>query len=222
MRRSLLMLFVIALAIPSVFVDSTPAAPDCRVVEDFKKAKLGEFPPDWKGRKDAAKEIYIVHEEDGLRFLRATARSHGIQAAKQLDWDLQAYPVLAWSWRPLEFPGGADERKPKANDSVLAVYAVFPHSPVSAKTLKYIWSAVVPRDTRLSHTKGLTQLAVLRSGTVARGDWIEERVDVRADYKKYFREDEVPKPAGIAVLTDSEDTKSVASGDYTNFRICRE
>lgn len=222
MRRSLLTLLVLALVIPSAFVGSSPAAPECRVVEDFKKAKVGEFPPDWKGRKDAAKEIYKVQEEGGLRFLRATAGSQGIQAATQPDWDLAAYPILTWSWRPLEFPRGADERQAKANDSVLAVYAVFPHSPVSARTVKYVWSAVVPGGTHLSHTKDLTQLLVLRSGTAGKGEWVEERVNVRADYKKHFATDEVPKPNGIAVLTDSDDTKSTASGDYANFRICRE
>ena len=30
------------------------------------------------------------------------------------------------------------------------------------------------------------------------------------------------KPAGIAVLTDSDDTNSSAQGDYANFRVCRQ
>jgi len=32
---------------------------------------------------------------------------------------------------------------------------------------------------------------------------------------------ESPKPGGIAVLTDSDDTKSSAQGDYANFRVCK-
>jgi hypothetical protein len=183
---------------------------------------VGEFPAEWKGRKNAAREIYTVQGEGGQRFLRAIARNQGIQAAREVDWDVQAYPVLAWSWRPREFPRGADERDAKANDSVLAVYAVFPHSPVSARTVKYVWSAVAPRGTHLSHTKGLTQLLVLRADSAVRPAWVEERVNVSADFKRLFKTDEVPKPAGIAVLTDSDDTRSVASGDYANFRVCRE
>jgi hypothetical protein len=46
-------------------------------------------------------------------------------------------------------------------------------------------------------------------------------VNVRDDYKKYFGDGEVPKPAGIAVLTDADDTKGSAQGDYANFRACR-
>ena len=47
------------------------------------------------------------------------------------------------------------------------------------------------------------------------------RSNVRADYLKYFGGSEVPRPAGIAVLTDSDDTKSTARGDYRAFRVCK-
>jgi len=30
-----------------------------------------------------------------------------------------------------------------------------------------------------------------------------------------------PKPEGIGVLTDADDTESSAAGDYANFRACR-
>ena len=115
------------------------AQDNCRVVEDFGKARVGEFPDGWKGRKDDAKDVYKVAEEGGARFLRADAKDTGVQAGKQFEWDLKQYPVLAWRWRPQEFPKGGDERT-KKNDSALAVYAVFPQSKISVKSVKYIWS----------------------------------------------------------------------------------
>jgi len=66
------------------------------------------------------------------------------------------------------------------------------------------------------------QVRVLDSGTDRRGQWVEQRVNAREDYLKYFDEKDVPKAAGIAVLTDSDDTKSSAQGDYANFRVCKE
>ena len=62
---------------------------------------------------------------------------------------------------------------------------------------------------------------MIRSGTEKKGAWTEERVDVLENYKKFFEEAETPKASGIAVLTDSDDTKSVAQGDYANFRVCK-
>src|SRR5207253_10793875 len=88
-----------------------------------RSSDLGEFPPDWKPRKDAGKSVYRVVEEKGLRFLRAASTGLGIQAAKQLEWDLGAYPMLAWSWRPREFPRGADEdrKSTRLNSSHVAI-----------------------------------------------------------------------------------------------------
>ncbi|HEV8616206.1 MAG TPA: DUF3047 domain-containing protein [Methylomirabilota bacterium] len=201
------------------------AAPaDCITLGDFSKAKIGEFPADWKAREEAGKEVYSVQQEGGVTFLRAVSKGLGIQAAREVDgWDLGAYPMLAWSWRPRQFPKGSDERDSKLNDSALAVYMLVPHSRVRGpKAVKYIWSEKVPVGTPLSSNHGLTQVRVLRSGAPAGKDaWVEERVNVLADYKKLFKESKTPKPAGIAVLTDADDTGSVAAGDYAKFRACR-
>jgi hypothetical protein len=63
---------------------------------------------------------------------------------------------------------------------------------------------------------------VLRTGGNAGGPWVEERVNVLEDYKRYFKTDDLPKPEGIGVLTDSDDTSGRARGDYARFRICRD
>jgi hypothetical protein len=193
----------------------------CVVVDDFSKVGVGEFPDGWKARKDEGKDVYKVAEEKGQKFLRADAKDLGIQAGRQFDWDLKEFPVLAWVWRPQEFPRGADERT-KKNDSALAVYAVFPHTPVSVKSVKYIWSEKVPKGTHIPQTRGNTQGVVLRTGGNAGGPWVEERVNVLEDYKRYFKTDDLPKPEGIGVLTDSDDTSGRARGDYARFRICRD
>ena len=191
------------------------------MIEDFSKGAIGEFPPGWKLRKDSGRGVYSIQEQGGMRFLQAASRGTGIQAAKQYEWDLSAYPILAWSWRPIEFPKGSDERRDKTNDSALAVYAVFPHTSWSVKSMKYIWSAVVPVGTRFTSSHGLTKVRVIRSGDRGTGDWTEERANVLDDYRASFDASDVPKPAGIAVLTDSDDTHSSAQGDYAKFRACK-
>jgi Protein of unknown function (DUF3047) len=50
---------------------------------------------------------------------------------------------------------------------------------------------------------------------------VEERVNVLQDWQAAFKESQTPKPGGIAVLTDADDTKSTAAGDYANFRACK-
>lgn len=196
--------------------------PDCIVIDDFAKAKTGEFPADWHVRDEPGKAAYSVQEDGALRFLAADSRGLGIQAGRKFAWDLAAYPVLAWSWRPRQLPDGADERHSKTNDSAVAVYAVFPHRiPGTVRSVKYVWSVVVPKGTHLTSSGGRTQVLVLRSGADGKDQWVEERVNVREDFKRLFKTSSVPKPEGLAVLTDADDTQSRARGDYAKFRVCR-
>jgi hypothetical protein len=194
---------------------------DCVVLESFASSVVGAFPVGWAVRAEEGRPAYTVQEEDGRRFLHSVARGIGVQAGIRREWDLQRYPVLAWSWRPLEFPAGADERATRTNDSVLAVYLlVASPSVLGPKAVKYIWSEKVPVGTRLSSNLGQTQVRVLESGTVRRGEWVEERVDALRDFRTSFAESGTPTAAGIAVLTDADDTRSTARGDYADFRAC--
>jgi hypothetical protein len=214
MPRTILLLAVLAvLAIPSA-----RAQDRCIAVEDFSKSAVGAFPDGWKARKDDGKEMYRVAEEAGRRFLRADVNNAAVQVGKQFGWDLKEYPVLAWSWRAVQFPQGADERTGK-NDSAAAVYAVFPGSATSVKSVKYIWSEKVPKGTHIPQTRGNTQGLVLRTG--GSGQWVEERVNVAEHYARYFKTDDLPKPEGIGILTDGDDTDSRARGDYARFRVCK-
>jgi len=202
-----------------------PAGDDvCIVLEDFSKSKVGAFPVGWEVRQDEGKSVYTVQEEGDKHFLRAVSKGLGIQAARETaEWNLQTHPILAWSWRPRQFPEGSNERDPKKNDSALAVYMGVPHSKVRGpKAVKHIWSQKVPAGTRLTSNKGLTQVRVLKSGAPQSKDaWVEEKVNVLKDWKAAFKASGTPKVGGIAVLTDADDTKSTASGDYANFRACR-
>jgi hypothetical protein len=223
MTRALVLALVGLLAVPALLAPVVVGAQsDCVTVEDFRKSTVGEFPAEWKARKDSGREVYKVAEEGGLRFLRATSKGLGIQAGRETKgWDLATRPMLAWSWRPRQFPKGADERESSKNDSPLSVYMLVEHSRVTGpKAVKYIWSERVPVGTHLTSNKGLTQVRVLRSGPAATNGWVEERVNVLEDFRKYFDEKGTPKPEGIAVLTDADDTRSTAAGDYANFRAC--
>src|SRR5687767_5188855 len=108
--RRLVLLLPFAVFIGALTPASAAAQGDCITLDDFSKATVGHFPSGWKPRTDEGTELYKVQEESPLRFMRAVSRGDGIQAARDIPWDLAAYPVLAWSWRPRELPKGADEK----------------------------------------------------------------------------------------------------------------
>ena len=61
---------------------ATAQGPDCIVIDDFSTGTVGQFPTEWKARKDEGREVYVVLEEGGNRFMRAVSKGLGIQAAR--------------------------------------------------------------------------------------------------------------------------------------------
>lgn len=208
-----------ALALGALLLAPAAAPAQCVILADFSGDAPGRFPGGWRVPRDDGYAVYRVLQEDGRHFLRGLSRGTGTQAVLEQGWDLARYPVLAWRWRPRVFPEGSDERSGATNDSALGVYVGFPRSFMAVRSIKYVWSRVVPVGVTASASAGFTRMVVLRSGPDEPGRWVEERVNVPAEYRRLFGQ-EPGRPRGIGVLTDADDTRSVAEGDYADFRAC--
>src|SRR5207249_2192168 len=57
----------------AALLTNTAAQPDCKTIDDFSKAKVGELPADWKLRQDSGKDAYRVAE---------------VAVGKLLDWNM--------------------------------------------------------------------------------------------------------------------------------------
>jgi hypothetical protein len=187
---------------------------------NFQSDEIGRIPSAWLywNEKSTAK-VYSVQAEGEKRFLHAEARGTMYQLGYEHRWDLQEFPWLQWQWRAVLFPVGTDEREKSKNDSVLGLYVVFGHWPF-IKTIKYIWSDTLPVGTSFtSPYSSTTRILVVRSGRARQGTWVTERRNVLSDYRQFYGEvDKAPIASGIAVLTDSDDTHSMAIGDYADIR----
>ena len=131
-------------------------------------------------------------------------------------------------------PDGANEEARGKNDSGLAIYVIFQRSRIPflswkyqpINVIKYVWSTTLPvgkvvrKDkTRLGSIIYEGYFIVLQSGTGNIGKWIMEERNVLDDYRKVFGEDPEYNPYLIAVLSDSNDTKSKAVADYDEIII---
>ena len=63
-----------------------------------------------------------------------------------------------------------------------------------------------------------SRVVVLQSGAARVGEWQQEVINYYQDYKDFFGE-EPGEVVGIAVLTDSDATKSVAEAHYDDFSL---
>ncbi len=196
-------------------------------IEAFDDAAPGGFPLTWKawrGDDDLARSLYTIREEKGNRYLHAADDGSSIIILKQVsEWDANRYPVLSWRWRATVLPEGGDERIRTKNDSSVAVYVVLDQNFIGVpKTLKYVWSTTAPVGTYYRREGiGRPHVIVLESGKEKLGQWVEESVDVHADYVRIFGKKPPSKAVGIGILTDGNATGTDSKGDYDDFVVHR-
>jgi hypothetical protein len=189
-------------------------------VDSFDTYQPSSFPGQWvvRGDETTAKAVYSVAEENGNRFLRAYADKQDVQIGISQPIEPKQFPALQWRWRVKQLPTGADERAEKTNDSAAAVYVVF-DSKLLPRAIKYVWSASLPVGTRIkSPVYWRSRVVVLQSGDTRIGEWQQETINFHQDYKEFFGE-EPGEVIGIAVLTDSDTTKSIAEAHYDDFKL---
>jgi hypothetical protein len=190
-----------------------PAAAKDLPLALFDDSPVGQPPQGWKARGGDVAGVYVVRAGEQGAYLHAEARGVSVSIGLEERYDVRQYPVLTWRWRVQTLPAGGDERRKGTGDSAAGVYVVFGGWPVP-RTIKYVWSSTLPVGTRTeSPFAGDTKIVVLRSGPPQGDGWVEERVDVLEDYRRFFGED--PDPArGIGLLTDADNTHSLAAADY--------
>lgn len=190
------------------------------VQESFDNNTIGAFPQQWEvqGDKAEARTIYTVREEDGNRFLRAQAERQDIQIGLTKEFAPEEFPLLQWRWRVSQLPTGGDERTKKTNDSAAAVYVVF-DSTIVPRAIKYVWSATLPVGSKFQSPEyWRAYVVVLQSGPSEDGQWRQETINFYEDYKALYGF-EPGEVKGIALLTDSNVTRSVAAADYDDITI---
>jgi hypothetical protein len=186
----------------------------------FGTDEIGTFPSGWQSRdKINMVKVYSVQAEEGTQFLHADALGQSVQIGYEKGWALRELPVLRWQWRALLFPEGSNEREKSGNDSALGIYVVFSYFPV--RVIKYIWSDTLPVGSSFNspYSSG-AKVVVVRSGRTGMGRWVTEKRNVLEDYRHLFGETERnPAARGIAILTDADNTRSHAAGDYADIKI---
>ncbi len=192
------------------------------VVENFSTTPVGIFPSNLKTyplQHSKATRVYSVQSESGKHFLHAQATGEsqdvGVQVFRKFDWDTIQWPTLSWQWRAKSLP--VQPSTGHLDDNACAVYVTF--GGFGGKAIKYIWSSDFPAGKVIESIPGRFTTVVAQSGPARVGQWQTMKVDVPADYQKFFKKPLSDKPDGIGILTDGDGTHSPSVCDYTNFEI---
>jgi Protein of unknown function (DUF3047) len=97
--------------------------------------------------------------------------------------------------------------------------AIFGDIPIAA--LNYIWETKTPAGTIVENAyTNFAQMIVVESGPKKVGMWVEEERNIYEDYKKAF-EEEPPMINGVAIMSDTDDTKERATAYYGDIKFVR-
>jgi hypothetical protein len=189
------------------------------VIEDWTSQPLGAhgIPSGWTAyATPGGRPAYdfVVAEDGGRRALHVRGRDEHSTIAKEIHVDLEATPILEWSWKIVELPAGADVRTRATSDLTVHVLVVWPRFPeaLRSRLIAYAWGTTEPAGSveRSRKTRTVT-FFILRSGADQLGRWITERRDVVEDYRRAYGE-RPESPRAIAISIDTNDTHAAAAG----------
>lgn len=175
---------------------------------------------------------------------RDAVLSESDSAASMLRQQLRVEPSnlgkLSFSWKVPSMITGADMTQRDSDDSPVRVVLAFEgdRSKFSAKnamlselalaltgeplpyaTLMYVWgSHSAPESVLINTRTDRIRKMVLESGPARLDRWLDYERDIRADYEKAFGE--APGAlVGIAIMTDSDNTRQTAKAWYGPLRL---
>ena len=187
--------------------------------------------------------VYRLENYQGRTVLSANSKT----SASGLAMKLRPRPAnnlwLQWEWKALSAIPEADNAERYHDDAPLRILVAFDGNksklPLKEKmnfemanlisgqempyaTLMYIWSGKSPVDTIISnaHTSRI-KMIVVDSGWENLSTWHKHQRDLAADYKRAYGE--APgEVIGIALLTDTDNTKSETRAIYGDIELVRK
>lgn len=180
----------------------------------------------WKNKSFLGSTDYSIIRDDVINSDVIQAKSD--RAASGLFYEkrinLKKTPFLNWSWRIEKYPEVKDEKSKPGDDFAARVYIVVKTgwTFLSTRAISYVWSQQNPEDSVWPNpfTGGKAMMVVAQSGTDEKG-WVSEQRNIREDLQRLFGEN-LDHIDAIAIMTDTDNSKSSAIGYYAEVRFSED
>ena len=200
----------------SQMITTPEAQNELYLVDDFSI----ELSKNWQGRHKNFQDLYQIKTENNNPYLAAKSINSDNLIVKKIEVDLVKYPYLNWRWRANYLPESGDESVRKYCDAAASIAIVLNTSRFFPKTIKYSWSTTLSKDSLtespFAFWPARCDIKIIQSGPKNKGQWQIEKVNVLADYKRFYDLDKVnsKKVHAIVIMTDSDNTKTLSAADY--------
>jgi hypothetical protein len=227
-------LFLTALFVALAALGLQAAGIDAVISEQFNDL-AGWKPLNFPKIKQHTK--YQIEKDGGRSFLAAISNASASGLVYKKEFNVYQYPKVRWRWKIEHVYKKGDATRKDGDDYPIRVYVMFTYDPDKASFGQRVKYGVVkaiygeyPPDSGLNyiwanrpHAKRIitspytdrSKMVVLESGPAKAGQWVDEEIDILADYRAAFGKDP-PKKARLAVMNDSDNTgeSSISYMDY--------
>ena len=160
---------------------------------------------------------------------------------RSLEIDITKKKFFSWKWKVTAPPASSNLAKKGEDDRPLAVYITFPFDYRNAsmseralrplielrygkeapgRVLSYVWASTESKGKVIESPFGGAQhkMIIKRKNRSRLGVWLEEKVDIVANYKDVFGT-EPESVLHILISSDTDDTRSFTTGFVKNMRF---
>ncbi len=163
--------------------------------------------------------------------IKADSRASSSGITRAITIDPKEYPVVQWRWKVENILQNGDVHEKSGDDYPARLYITFEYDatkvgffekakyeaakliygqypPIGA--INYIWESKSPIGIIVPNPyTDRVKMIVIESGENRLREWVTEEHNIYEDYKKAFGE-EPPKISGVAIMTDTDNTKESA------------
>lgn len=240
-------LAIVIILMPFLVCRAGLSADHMMVVGSFSTEPEGAMPSGWKPeifkRGKGALTSYRVVRDGETTVMRAESVGTASGLEHEIPVNLKEYPVLRWRWKVDSVVAAGDPYRKDKDDYAARVYVTFAFEADKAgfgeglryrtaralfggvpfAALSYIWASRTPVGTLVDspHMGDIVKLIVIENGDGRVGEWVAEERNVYEDYRRAFGKDP-PRVSGVAIMTDTDNTKEQATAYYGDLVFTKE
>ncbi len=207
------MKFLIKLILIIFLLSTTIYANEVKVFE-FTKNELETL----QKRKVKGETVWTLGKNENGNYIKAEAISAGSGLGKEIEINLDKTPFLNITWKVEKDLAGINESSKKGHDYAARVFVIKKTgmTPLSNRALNYVFSSNndVGQNWRSPYTKQSIDY-ILSTTKENMNEWVSVKVNVKEHFKK-FHDLDVNKLNGIALMSDTDNSKLTAIAYYQN------
>ena len=192
-------------------------------VFEFTESELSQLQVR-KVRGADKKTVYSIGANENGKYLKSVADNAASGLGKEVKIDLNKTPFINITWKIEQDLKGIKENTKKGHDFAARVFAVKKTgaTPLSNRAINYVFSS--NNDVGLNWPSPYTKKSVdniLSSTKNSLGEWVTVKSNVKEDFKK-FHDLDVNELDGLAIMSDTDNSKMKSRGYYQNIYFSEE